>query len=216
MKRFLSLILAIALVISMIPAAFAEGEQTESQANNYKFVYDFNNGTYAKETLLKNATSIDATHNMWSWLEASSTNDEGKVKVWSSSWKVQANFSSANSWFALKIKVPVPGTYDVTFSHGQSSSSGGYGNVYIFDKSIDTVSEISAAIASATDAQKLFSDVAYYNTSNVAYGVNSVKEDHPFIQNTFWCSNPRKKVQAVTTSIRECSPLQAERERILL
>ncbi len=179
MKRILSLILVVAFVISMIPAVFAEGESGESQTNNYKFVYDFNNGTYAKETYLSNATGVAATHNMWSWLTAPSS-DVSKVQVWSTSWKVQAKFTSASSWFALKIKVPVPGTYDVTFSHGMSSSSGGYGDVYIFDKSIDTVSEINAAITAATENEKLFSDVAYYNTSNVASGENSVKEDHPF------------------------------------
>ncbi|MBQ7119062.1 MAG: Ig-like domain-containing protein [Oscillospiraceae bacterium] len=180
MKRFLSILLVISLLISIVPFAFAEEETVETEVNNYKFVYDFNNGTYAKSTYLSKATSMDATYNMWSWLTASSSSDTGKVQIWSSSWKVQATFSKTTQWFALKIKVPVPGTYDVTFSHGQSASSGGYGDVYIFDKNVDTIDEINAAIAAVTNDQKLFSDVAYYNTSNVANGVNSVKEDHSF------------------------------------
>ncbi len=177
MKKILSILIAISLIISILPIAFADGETAGE--NNYKFVYDFNisrEGSSSNVIYLKNKTNITDTFNMWEWLDASASSVSNNVRLWGKSWRIRTT-GGAGTWFALKIIVPVTGTYNITYNYCETSSgstsSGGYGDVYLFDKSINTKTKIAEQISNLTSEQILFDDIKYFGSSNSYSGEKS-------------------------------------------
>lgn len=149
MKKLLSIILAAAMILSLIPSVFAEGEGTV-------YTYNFNSkdttfgysSTLSTSTLLEKVTNEadgsvtvkindmydgydDATGRNWKMFD---TVDGVKTKFKETDSKLyqvagfdtnalRVNFTQGEQWLALKIRVPEPGIYTMATKIYQNSSS---------------------------------------------------------------------------------------------
>ncbi len=150
MKKLLSIILAAAMLLSLVPSVFAvEGEGTG-------YTYNFNSkdtsfdysSTLSTSTLLKKVTNEedgnvtvekddaysaydDTTGRHWKMFD---TVDEVKTKFKDATTNLyrvagfdanglRVNFPGYKQWFALKIRVPEPGIYKVSTVLNQATSS---------------------------------------------------------------------------------------------
>ncbi len=186
MKKLLSIILAAAMLMSLIPSVFAvEGETAEP------IVYDLTTGSFDMDSLFDYATVLDTTttttydaidpvtgetvnrkaaNGRWeisfiynpdllTWDKVITTSAEGKkVEAFSAlkgdvpQWKFEYGnalgnvilsssnlrmdfkkntLKEADTSFALRIKVPTPGKYDIMLDSESANEYGGQANVYL-------------------------------------------------------------------------------------
>ena len=114
MKRLLSMLLAIALVVGMIPAVFAtEGEATQQDAG-ITITYDVtkNFGTWNNQTVQFADFTYEANNGLWEYVANSKnllTADKSVTINWSGTDGMQMRDSG--NWWAIKIIVPKSGVY---------------------------------------------------------------------------------------------------------
>ena len=128
MKKLLSVILAITMIISLIPAAVAAGETDTTE--NLKIVYDI--GAQMKTYHPVNRfTDLNYTMTMDFWEAVAYRNGDSTSRLRNLTDSVK-NISymvlnSTRTWYAFKIKVPVTGNYvfsmDIYENHALQSSS---------------------------------------------------------------------------------------------
>ncbi|MBQ6697928.1 MAG: Ig-like domain-containing protein [Oscillospiraceae bacterium] len=143
----------------------------------YRIIYDFGNGNNGGSaipatipgTSTKPTTNDIAYTDTWGLWEYHAS--AGAV-----SGQVQGNRSdlyttSTNTWYALKIRVPVSNTYKITYVKYQYKANGGYGvgDVY-FLKLTDELRQLTNDnVSSAMSVDnKIFADVDYDQTANNA------------------------------------------------
>ncbi|MBQ2743951.1 MAG: hypothetical protein IJF32_14265 [Oscillospiraceae bacterium] len=145
MKKLLSLILAITMIMAFIPTAFA----TDSDATTVTYTYNFYNNSWiergntsTKERVLKNQIntfeSESLTDTEWAYLGTSASAMIGKASSnlynmvhggTYSGTRVVAN--NVEEWLAFKIEVPTSGEYDVEVKAAYHTSATSDMDVYI-------------------------------------------------------------------------------------
>ena len=150
-NKIISLILAICLVASFLPSfpqTFAAGETV---------VYDLNINM-SSGTKIKGFKYAD-TGNVWEW-HSSNPESKGTANASAHSWGgIDTNSTAQGQWLAVKIKINEAGEYSALLTHGQSSSQGGYGNIYLLPGS---TTDVATDLSGATPIGE---DVCYYNAS---------------------------------------------------
>ncbi len=120
MKRFLSTLLALALIISLVPAAFAEDTTTETGMEysgitvKYGMVksdgYDLSVEPFRNDV---KQVDFDVTNGFWSYYLSS--NESNAITIPNDyALKIEA---SEGEWTALEIYVPKKGKYDITLGY---------------------------------------------------------------------------------------------------
>ncbi|MBQ2743901.1 MAG: Ig-like domain-containing protein, partial [Oscillospiraceae bacterium] len=124
MKRVLSLILALAMLISLVPAVSADGESTQEYSGvtvKYGMVsgsgYDFSSAESEYRADTKKVTFAD-TNGFWSYHSAS-----GTISVDIPNEYALRMETVVNDWVAIKIYVPKAGKYDITLGYSFRKSS---------------------------------------------------------------------------------------------
>lgn len=176
MKKVLSIILATAMLISLIPAVFAADTEAET---GIKIVYDFTdedviNDKLPKKTGETTATyqldptvfTYDTTNGFWEYAEDSNVNpliqsrlDSGvRINTTYHSFQVVGGATTGAYWVAFKIYVPKTGTYalDTTVNYANTKSNI-FVNAFIFKPETvasagDTIKE--KILAGMTDNNK--------------------------------------------------------------
>ncbi|MBQ6698925.1 MAG: Ig-like domain-containing protein, partial [Oscillospiraceae bacterium] len=115
MKRFLSMLLAMAMLISILPAVSADGA-AEPEYSGATVIY-----TAAGLASNTHLGSIDynMTNGFWQYYSASSALN-ANFKITSSRIAMTVK---VNNWVALEIYVPKAGKYDVKLSYGQMKNT---------------------------------------------------------------------------------------------
>ncbi|MBQ9985932.1 MAG: hypothetical protein IJP38_06450, partial [Oscillospiraceae bacterium] len=113
MKRLLSLILALSLVISLVPAVFAEegGEATQQNAG-ITITYDVtkNFGSWGSQTPLFSSFTYEANNGLWEYY-GNAKNLPSADKSTTMNWVGTAGMQMNGGWWAIKIIVPKSGVY---------------------------------------------------------------------------------------------------------
>lgn len=115
MKKILSMILALAMLISLVPAAFAN--DTETQAYSGVTVRYDTTGIVAK-TPITNVT-YDMTKGFWKVNSYSTISSN--VSLVNGSRIIMG--TSAGNWVALEISVPKAGKYDIKMTYSQMKNT---------------------------------------------------------------------------------------------
>ncbi|MBE6966459.1 MAG: hypothetical protein E7441_10570 [Ruminococcaceae bacterium] len=113
MKKFLSMVLTLALVLSLIPAVFAAGESVVT--------YSF----YSTTSIVENGSLENVKGDGWAYAAASESgvlDTSGQIRISKGRIRVFAKANS-NNWIAFKLDVPVTGNYDVSMNASLASSS---------------------------------------------------------------------------------------------
>ncbi len=103
--------------------------------------YNFNkkpDGTKYSGNWYNNSETIYQNYESsgWRYEAASALYQMNNSNTFSSTADSMRFFSSANNWYALRIKAPAAGTYTVKLDYGQTSSKAGVGDVYMFPASV--------------------------------------------------------------------------------
>ncbi len=124
MKRVLSLILALAMLISLVPAVSADGDAMQEYSGvtvKYGMVsgsgYDFSSAESEYRADTKKVTFAD-TNGFWSYHSAS-----GMISVNIPNEYALRMETVVNDWVAIKIYVPKAGKYDITLGYSFRKSS---------------------------------------------------------------------------------------------
>ena len=158
MKRILSIILVVAMCISILPAVSTSAAETSTTS----YVYDFCRTASESTTLIEQLNTYDAksdtydiTGRNWHYLSQSSGNWTS-IKYWTQGFISAA--TEAGAWFAIVIRVPESGTYSVNIG---SSIYSGYrtGNVYILPKE-------NATEADYTSTDNIYAQINYTTSSH--------------------------------------------------
>ncbi|MBQ6697850.1 MAG: hypothetical protein IJN09_02290 [Oscillospiraceae bacterium] len=189
MKKFLSIFLALAMLISLIPAVFAADTET-----GIKVVYDFTDEDVINTSLQTNPDqtittyqldptvfTYDTTNGFWEYAEDSYENsliqsrvDTGvRLNIDNNSFQVAGNISDMNYWIAFKLYVPKTGTYalttDVISLSNITTKNYTHVNAYIFTTE-------SVASAGNTIKEKILAGSIEENqvkTNDLAYNNNA-------------------------------------------
>ncbi len=128
------------------------------------FAYDFNEGL-ATGVKINTITEYGTTRGLWKYENAFGGSVASSV---THKWGAELRTHAIGDWVAFRIKVTTPGRYFATLTHSESSTLGGYGNVYILPK--DTA-DISSAIKNTTPIGK---DISYFGPANVEIVVDEL------------------------------------------
>ncbi len=126
MKRFLSTLLALALIISLVPAAFADDSATETGMEysgitvKYNFAKSAGYNFFADESEFKSnikEVKFNNTSSFWEYYSALSL-DQKTPRAVSVKNEYSLYFNAyVGDWFALAINVPKNGRYDLRFGY---------------------------------------------------------------------------------------------------
>lgn len=134
MKKIISTLLAIAMLLSLVPAAFAENvTEGEVASDGVKIVYDIHSILSGKNSLGKNASwasnnipasdfSYEATKGYFQYVGNSSGKDV--VDVSTIKWNEWCLYLSNSAWWAFKIYVPEDGVYTPQVTYGHFAKNG--------------------------------------------------------------------------------------------
>ncbi|MBR2181001.1 MAG: hypothetical protein IJ949_03825 [Oscillospiraceae bacterium] len=124
MKRFISLILALSMAISLFPAISAEpaGDEIKYTYNLNPGIQNNNNTTGYSAQLVKDYAT---TGNTWIYFTKTAGTAYGIYK------KYIEIKSDVGEYFAIKMKVPRDGIYDISFTQYLHAANGGYIDVYL-------------------------------------------------------------------------------------
>ena len=185
MKKLLSIFLATAMLISLIPAVFAADTETET---GIKVVYDFQDEDVINTNLPKNETTdtyqldpsvftYDTTNGFWEYAEDSyknaliqSKNDTGvRIDTTNNSFQVvEGAYSTTLTdkyWIAFKINVPKTGTYalDISANPAAAYTPATYVDAFIFE--VDSVSSAGNTIKDKIEAGMMI-DINHRQSGN--------------------------------------------------
>lgn len=150
MKKLLSFILAITMIISLIPAAFAAGETDVSQ--NLEIVYDID-AMMTSYDPINDAESINFanTNNFWGYVKHYNHNRIAKYYVNELSTRfLRLNYKKP--WYMIKINVPVSGVYTPSIESYKTSYSEESSKIYLIDKA--TAESLTGVSAESTTITK--------------------------------------------------------------
>ena len=119
MKKLLSMILALAMLVSLVPAAFANDTETQAYSGvtvRYDLTLNKSNGTYLSDI------SYDLSNGFWARYSTSATisNNYG---ITSSRLRLA---TTNGNWVALEINVPKAGKYDVKMTYTRMYKDNSY------------------------------------------------------------------------------------------
>ncbi len=134
MKKIIATILTIVMLLSLIPAVFAENvTEGEVASDGVKIVYDIHSILSGKNSLGKNASwasnnipasdfSYEATKGYFQYVGNSSGKDV--VDVSTIKWNEWCLYLSNSAWWAFKIYVPEDGVYTPQVTYGHFAKNG--------------------------------------------------------------------------------------------
>ena len=167
MKKLLSMILALAMLVSLVPAAFANDTETQAYSGvtvRYDLTLNKSNGTYLSDI------SYDLSNGFWARYSTSATisNNYG---ITSSRLRLA---TTNGNWVALEINVPKAGKYDVKMTYTRMYKDNSYatenGKVWILPLINPTTeakyedTEITAAL-NASDPINKDNPLDFYNNN---------------------------------------------------
>ena len=139
MKRLLSFLLVLSMMVSLLPAmpVFAEtGEEL-------KFVFDNLYNNLAGNTKLNTITAYDMTGGMWKYNSGSANAGNSLMQ----NNRLAGDTRAVGQYIALDLNIPADGKYNVDYTYFAFSGRGGKGDVYILPEGT-SLSDIEAAKAS--------------------------------------------------------------------
>lgn len=187
MKKILALILALCMIMTLAPAAFAAGATTETQEysgitvkydfTNFKgaVVYNKNDSTTWENGNVKNVVDYLKSYGFWIYHSRYGGNPSGRVcQVKSESWLyLQA---AVGDWVAFEINVPKAGKYDISLEHGiYTSSAADAAGMWILPlTNSDTEKEYTDAEidAALTDDTALTQTIDFYGDKNTSQTID--------------------------------------------
>ena len=151
-KRLLSLILAITMIASLLPAmALSAGAEDVG----YTLTYDFGlSGNVATKTTVTTYDDYSETNGRWKY--ADKATGVGTVQTYISSHTstgqgaaVEIKATALNQWAAFRIYVPADGDYKATLNYTRrnAAAGSGYGHTYIL---AGNTADIEEALKTAT------------------------------------------------------------------
>ncbi|MBE6966418.1 MAG: hypothetical protein E7441_10365 [Ruminococcaceae bacterium] len=141
MKRFLSIILALAMTLTLIPAVSANGE---AETDGITIEYSFLKADYDANVIGLTALTYSNSGGRMSY---DSTNGTGTIVYWGDNKNTSyLNLKASNNpYMAYKIRIPKPGNYTVTFDYYRSKSASSIADIYILPcADVPDVSSVSA------------------------------------------------------------------------
>ncbi|MBE6965248.1 MAG: hypothetical protein E7441_04355 [Ruminococcaceae bacterium] len=157
MKKLLSMVLALAMILSLIPAAFAaEGETGAQEYSGITVKYDFTKfeGAVDKADAKEIVSSYDKSYGLWKYSTSGHTRAVPLKQVTdqkTGSFALCVNYGTNNTidndakgttstaekdfYFAYEIYVSKSGKYDIILENMQSGSCGADAQVFIFPAS---------------------------------------------------------------------------------
>jgi len=170
MKRFLTILLVLCMIISMVPATSAATTGKSGITVKYK--------PWGPGDVLKSATdkepltdfkTYDSTLGFWRYVKSS--NDKDTTKVIRNNKEVFSlyNYGGQNGWVAFAINVPVSGYYDVTLDWWKYPGKViAQGAMYIAPASVELDTVVSGSTYLVTDQIK-YSDAATMTVENINF-----------------------------------------------
>ncbi|MBQ2741161.1 MAG: Ig-like domain-containing protein [Oscillospiraceae bacterium] len=160
-KKILSLAIAICMVAAMLPSmVISAGAETVNA--EYRIIYDFGTGSGATAKADTMQTTYAQTKGLWVGM-ASAEGVTGQVQ----SARSELKTTSDNTWYAIKIRVPVKNNYTFIYmKYCMKSDEYGYGNVYLLDATKYTSLSNDNIQQAKHEAIKLNSNVIDYNSSS--------------------------------------------------
>ncbi|MBQ9985250.1 MAG: Ig-like domain-containing protein [Oscillospiraceae bacterium] len=130
MKKLLSVILAITMIISLIPAATAAGETDATE--NLKIVYDIGAqmATYHPVNDSESLT-YTTTNNFWEYVAHRNASQEARIRNYTADNISYLRLYHTRTWYAIKINVPVTGSYVPTLNIYENMTAVVSNNVYL-------------------------------------------------------------------------------------
>ncbi|MBE6965852.1 MAG: hypothetical protein E7441_07450 [Ruminococcaceae bacterium] len=164
MKRILSIILAVSMIISLIPVfSFVSAE-------NIVYTYEFGTDSgVAGNTYIKKV-EYSMTNNKWQFYAAATDALAGTAQIKTGRLNITCS-ETRGMWLALEIDVPEKGWYKIEFSSYRIKNNGGVGDVYVLPINTD-LTDIDSAV-SGDGAVAVAKDIKYYDTESSS---ESVKE----------------------------------------
>ena len=139
MKKFLSFILATAIILSLIPAVFAAGEDVAAETQNLKLVYDISGVVnYFNPTQQNVATTVTEanTNGFFRYVSGEGTTIYAtRSSTWMCNGFDLSHSSTAKKAVSFDIYVPVAGKYTMTGEYAKYTN-GGTVEVYVEDTKV--------------------------------------------------------------------------------
>ncbi|MBQ9984920.1 MAG: hypothetical protein IJP38_01260 [Oscillospiraceae bacterium] len=160
MKKLLSLILAVCMVISIAPAALAtEATEGDATLSGVTVEYDIKailakGGNSTGVAANWNSSNIPASDFSYSKTKGffqyvrNSANSSGVIDVDTIKWNTDGLFLKKNAWWAFKIYVPADGMYTPKVSYGYAEYHSRYAGstLHVSLVKADSVSEINTTV----------------------------------------------------------------------
>ncbi len=176
MKKVIALLLMIGMVISLIPATFAEAAEA-AQTTGVKIVYNIGEHMpeySTTENVLFSSLTYDKTGGYWEYADNSySTETINNYIKWRGPNGIQ--FGGVGAWFAMKIQIPVSGWYKGEVKHAKFEKNGGRAWVSVVPPETDlsTYGATKTGLICTLDCRSGSSDISWINDSGNAYVATS-------------------------------------------
>ena len=156
-SRILSMILVVCMVIAYVPSAFAEDA-------GYTIVYDFianyqdgvpytsGENNFFTYKGLNEVSTYEKSNGFWKFdaMEGTLSVNHCYNPATPANNGLRAYCADGRTWFSIKIKVPVPDTYDVILGYDSNNAFDPACEIYILGGNA-TVEDIAASIAEGTN-----------------------------------------------------------------
>ena len=184
MKRLLAMILALAMLVTLVPVAFATGEATNEPAG-ITVVYNFKafEGSADSGTISK-AIEYDDTYGFWMWRKNYSRDITMKSVHLQYNVRNDINNSASDMdeddfFLAFEIDIPVSGLYDVTLNNRTYKSYGATAKLYIIPAS--TANEDLASWMKNPDNKSFGDEFSFCDSTLTKWG----EQDEPLGEKYF-------------------------------
>ena len=160
MKKFITFLLALSMVISLLPATFGADTTADSEITvTYNMqINSISTSSWAKIAL----ATMDETNGFWYFYDETNKNTGTNLRY---SRIYATSYGGKDGFLALAINVPVAGNYEILFDYYQMKQQGCVGGVFIIPLSsdYDTRTEIDTALKAGTGLLK--KDIEYFGTN---------------------------------------------------
>jgi len=173
MKRFLAMVLSLAMILTFIPSVFATGEEATNQPAGITVKYSFMSGpgySFSEKASAKDV-KFDTTNGFWEYRTRDAVfSGWGCDFITFSGGKHIEIGTRQNGWMAIEIDVPKAGLYDVILSNVLYGKAASIAGLWILPAS----TENSAIDALLTENTMFGDSFSYHYTAkvgqNASYG----------------------------------------------
>ena len=170
-KRLLSIILAITVIATLLPAMALSAGAENTAATEYTYNFGTDSGV-SSNTPVTEVTIYVSTGSKWKyatnvWDSNNNTIGNTVKKSDIKSGYMRVKTAAVGSWLALKMEVEESGWYEIQFSSYRREGYGGIGDVYLLPTgNIDDSSAKIEAALSGSDVITVAKDVKYCDISS--------------------------------------------------